>query len=210
MIRVFLADDHAIVRQGLKRILQAIPDMTVVGEAESGTEALRLLRAGATDVAILDIAMAGMTGLEVLEHLHAERPHIAVIILTMYDEEKLALRSLKLGASGYLSKKRAPEELIEAIRTASTGRVYVTRTLAEKMAMVLAKGGSEPTHEILSSREYQIMIRIARGMHLEEIAKELFLSPTTVSTYRARVLKKMGFENNIELTRYVVQEGLLD
>lgn len=210
MIRILVADDHAILRQGLVRILDEQHDFEVVAETATGQGALDRLRAGGVDVAVLDISMPSMTGLEALERIRNEGLGVAVVILSMHEEEKFAIRAMKSGAKGYLTKDRAPEELVAAIRKVAGGDRFITNSLAEKLADSLVEGRPESRHEALSERELQVMMRLARGLKQEAIAKELFLSPKTVTTYRSRILAKMGFESNADMTRYALEEGLIE
>lgn len=210
MIRILVADDHAIVREGLKQILGEVKDMTVRDEAASGQEALAKIRAGGYDVILLDISMPGRSGLEILKEIKAEFPKLAVLILSMHAEEQYAVRALRAGASGYLTKASAPDELIEAIRKVSCGRKYVSSSLAEKLAGELDIDTKRPPHEALSDREYQVMLMLASGKSVKEIADELCLSVKTISTYRARVMEKMNMKKNAELILYAIQNRLID
>jgi len=210
MIQILVADDHAIVREGLKQILGEVSDMAVRAEAASGQEALAKVRADRFDVVLLDISMPGRSGLEILKEIKAEQPHLPVLILSMHAEEQYAVRALRAGASGYLTKASAPDELIGAIRKVSCGRKYVSASLAEKLAGELDVDTKRPPHEALSDREYQVMLMLASGKAVKEIAAELCLSVKTISTYRARVMEKMNMKKNAELTLYAVQNHLVD
>lgn len=210
MIRILVADDHAIVREGLKQILADVSDMTVCDEAASGAETLAKIRKREYDVVLLDISMPGRSGLEILKEIKTEHPKQPVLILSMHAEEQYAVRALRAGASGYLTKASAPDELIGAIRKVSYGRKYVSASLAEKLAFALDIDTKNPPHETLSDREYQVMLMIASGKSVKEIAAELCLSVKTISTYRARVMEKMKMKKNAELTLYAVRNRLMD
>jgi two-component system invasion response regulator UvrY len=203
MARVLIADDHPIVRRGLKQIVADQPDMTVT-EAGDGPEALRLVDKGGFDVVILDINMPGISGLDVLNQIRSRQPGLPVLVLSAHSEAEFAVRILKAGASGYLNKELAPEELVKAIRRVIGGKKYVSPAVAELLADSLGKDEDEP-HASLSDREYQVMLLIAAGKTVSEIAEEIALSVKTVSTYRARILEKMNLKNNAELMRYVIE-----
>lgn len=214
MIRVLIVDDHAILRQGLRQILTNIDDMTVADEAASGVEAMQIIRGCGPDgcrkydVVLLDIAMPGRSGIEVLKQIRDEAPKLPVLVLSMYPEEQYAVRLLKAGAAGYLTKESAPELLVAAIRKVASGKKYISPAVAEILAEQL--GGDGPEHARLSDREYQIMLQIASGKSVSEIASALSLSVKTVSTYRARVLEKMQMKHNAELTHYAIKNHLVD
>jgi DNA-binding NarL/FixJ family response regulator len=210
MIKILIADDHPVVRKGLKEIIKDNSDMLVAGEASNGQEVLEEALKKEFDVVVLDISMPGRSGLEVLKQLKRERPELSVLILSMHPEEHYAVRVLKAGASGYLTKESVPDELIKAIRRISTGRKYVSSTLAEKLAFDLENGGEKTLHEKLSDREYEVMCMIASGKTLKEIAEGLCLSVKTISTYRSRILEKMKMKNNAELTHYAIIHNLVD
>ena len=205
MIRILIADDHGIVRKGLKQIVAENPDMAVTGEASSGQEALDLSQAQEFDVAIIDIAMPGRGGLEILKDLKAQKPSLKIIMLSMYSEEQYAIRSLRDGASAYLTKANATDELIKAIETVAGGKRYITPSVAERLASYVEHDGSRPPHESLSDRELQVLGKIGSGKSMSEIAAELSLSVKTISTYRARLLEKMGMETSAQLIKYAVQ-----
>lgn len=209
MINVLIIDDHPIVREGLKQILKASSEVVVSGEAGNSDEALRGISEGNYDVALLDIALPGRSGLDILQELKKRSPKTAILILSAYPEEQYALRALKSGAAGYLVKKSAPEELVTAIKKVSSGGRYISSHLAERLVFALEKGGNEP-HETLSDREYQVMCMIASGKTVSEIAKELSISVKTVSTHRSRILEKMDMRNNAELIHYAVKKGLVE
>ncbi len=210
MIRVLIADDHPIVREGLKQILSDTEDIVVVDEADSGSAVLSLTMRNNYDVILLDISMPGRDGLEVLKELKQLKPKLSVLVLSMYPEEHYAVRVLRGGASGYLTKSSAPDELISAIRKVASGRKYISSTLAERLTYELDRDADKPLHEILSDREYQVMHMLATGKSVKEIADELSLSVKTVSTYRTRILGKMNIKNNAEIVLYAVQNKLVD
>lgn len=210
MIKVVVIDDHAVVREGLKRIISENPGMTVSGEAGDGFEALNVIRKESCDVVLLDISMPNKNGLDILKQLHVELPRLPVLVLSMHSEEQYAVRVLRAGAAGYLTKESAPAKLVEAIRKVVRGGRYVSPTLAEKLVFNLDLPTDRPLHEILSDREYQVMCMIASGKTVSEIASELNLSVKTISTYRVRVLDKLKMKNNSEMTRYAIKEGLVD
>lgn len=210
MIRILVADDHAVVRQGVKQILADVKDMTVKDEAQNGTETLKKVTEQDFDVVLLDISMPGRSGLEVLEDIKAHRPKLPVLILSMHPEEQYAVRALKAGAAGYLTKASAPQELIGAIRKAAGGGKYVTASLAEKLVDQLETDTEKLPHELLSNREHQVMLMLAGGKSVSDIADELNLSVKTISTYRTRVMSKMGMKKNAELTLYAVHNKLIN
>jgi len=210
VIKILIADDHAIVREGLKQILAEVPDMLVAGEAATGQEVLEQVRKEDWDLVLLDIAMPGKDGLETLKELKLERPKLPVLVLSIYPEEQYAVRLLKAGAAGYLTKESAPEELIAAIRKVSQKGKYISASLAEKLAFYLETDVEKPVHEMLSDREHKVMLLIASGKTVTEIADEMCLSIKTISTYRVRALNKMGLKNNAEFTYYALKHGLVD
>jgi len=209
MIRVLIADDHAVVREGLKRIVAGNADMEVTAEAASGQEALELARANDCDLVLLDLAMPGKDGLDTLKELKALRPHLPVLVLSVYPEEQYAVRLLRAGAAGYLTKESAPEELVAAIRKVSRGGRYVSETLGEQLAVLVGSASDRPPHEGLSDREFRVMLMLASGKIASQIADELCLSVKTISTYRSRALRKMNMRNNAEFSFYAVKHGLL-
>lgn len=210
MIKLIIADDHPIVREGLKQIIADSPHFTVSDEAGDGPELLDKVRKEDFDVIILDLKMPGMDGLDVLKQLKVEKPRIPVIILTVHPEAQYALRILRAGASGYLTKESVSAELITAIRKVHRGGKYISPGLAEKIAFALDTDSEKMLHETLSDREYQVMYMIASGKTVTEIAEEINLSVKTISTYRARILEKMNMKTNAELTRYAFQNSLID
>ncbi len=209
MIRILVADDHAIVRKGIEQIIEETSDIVVADQACNGQEVLEKVSKNDFDLVLLDISMPGRDGLEILKELKSRNPKLNVLMLSMYPEEQYAVRALKSGASGYLTKESAADELIAAIRKVSSGHKYVSVALAEKLASELAAPGDRPLHETLSDREYRIMCMLASGKGQTEIADELSLSIKTVNTYRARLLKKMNMKKNAEITRYVIENKLL-
>ena len=210
MIQILIADDHPIVREGLKQILEETPDMLVADEAGNAQEVLDKVWKNDYDVLLLDISMPGRSGLDIIKELKSAKPNLRVLVLSVHPEEQYAVRVLKAGASGYLTKESDPDELIAAIRKVSQGRKYVSASLAEKLAFELGMDTERPPHETLSDREYQVLCMIASGKPVKEIAKELSLSVKTVSTYRSRILEKMNMKNNAELTRYAIKHELVD
>lgn len=209
MIRVLICDDHAIVREGLKQIFADSADVQVVEEAADGPDTLARLRRADIDVVLLDIALPGRDGLDVLKQLHQEFPKLPVLIISTYPERQYALRSLRLGASGYVNKGADPTELIGAIRKVSQGGMFVSPTVAEALASAMRKDQGQPPHELLSAREYQVFTLIAAGKTLSDIAAQLSLSLNTVSTYRARVMEKIDTHNDVETALYAVRHHLL-
>ena len=210
MIRILIADDHKIFRKGLRQTIEDNSDMTVTGEASSGNEVLSLMSRKHFDVVILDITMPGQSGLEVLKQIKAYYPNIPVIILSMHPEEQYAVRVMKAGAAGYLTKESDEDQIIEAIYKAHRGGKYITPSLAEKLAFAMEIGFEKIPHENLSDREYQVMILIGQGKSIKSIASELNLGVSTVSTYRSRIMEKTGFKNNAEIIQYVITNRLID
>jgi DNA-binding NarL/FixJ family response regulator len=210
MIKVLIADDHPIVRQGLRQILSGTPDMEVTGEAVNGQEALEQVRVGGWDVLVLDITMPDRSGFDILKELKHDQPHLPVLVLSIHAEEQLAVRVLKAGASGYLTKENAPDELVKAIRKVVSGGRYISPGLAETLAFGLDAASDRPRHETLSDREFQVMQLMASGKTLIEIAEDLSLSAKTVSTYRTRLLEKLNLKTNAELIRYAFENGLIE
>lgn len=210
MIRVIVADDHAVVRQGLKHIISETSDVSVVGEAATGAEALDLARHTEGDVIVLDMSMPGPGGLDIVRDLRALRPNLGILILSMYPEEQFAARLIRSGADGYLNKESAPDELVNAIRKVAGGGKYVSAAMAERLAFDLQTGGSGQPHETLSDREFQVLRLIGAGRTASEIAEQLSLSVKTISTYRARLLTKMNLKTNAELMRYALDHGLVE
>jgi len=210
MIKILIADDHTLFREGLKHIMAEYTDLIVADEASNGQEVLEKIWNNDYDMVLLDITMPGMTGLEALKQLKNDKPKLPVLILSMHPEEQYAVRVIRAGASGYLRKESAPDELITAIRQISKGRKYITPSLAEKLAFVVEADSEKAPHDILSDREYQVLRMIAEGKTVKYIAKELSLSAKTVSTYRTRIMEKMKMKTNAELMHYVIKHRLLD
>jgi len=209
-IRILIADDHAIVRAGLKQFIADEPDMEVAGEAETGAQTLELVRNGEWDVVLLDISMPDRSGVDTLKSLRHIRPDLPVLILSGFPEGQYAINLLRAGAAGYLNKESAPGELVGAIRTVAAGRRYVSNTLAEILARDLSSpAGERPVHTVLSEREFQIFCKLAAGQAVSKIAEELFLSVKTVSTYRTRILEKMNMKTNADLTYYAIKNHLI-
>ena len=209
-IRVFIADDHAIVREGLKQILGDSPDIIVAGEAENGVDAIKLFRKSKCHVMLLDISLPDKSGIEVLKQVKKERPETAVLMLSMHREDQYAIRSLKAGAAGYLTKQSAPKELVTAIRQVATGQKYVSAALAQELAAAVGEDHEAALHDTLSDREYQTLTMIASGKTVSDIARELSLSVKTISEYRARLLVKMKLKNSAELTHYAIKNQLIE
>lgn len=208
MIKILIADDHAIVRKGLVQILADSPDAVVVDEASDGVETLAKVDDGDFDLILLDISMPGRGGLDVLKELKSRKPGLPVLILSMHPEDQYAVRALRSGASGYLTKGSASDELLQAINKVLSGGKYISSSLAEKLADVLDNNAEKAPHENLSNREYQVMRMIGAGKTVTEIAAELSLSVKTISTFRVRILHKMKMKNNSELTHYVIQNNM--
>ena len=208
MIRVLIVDDHAIVRQGLRRILEEADGMNVEGEAANGIEALKMMRAAEWDIVLLDISMPEKNGIDTLKQIMDRNKEAQVLVLSMYPEDQYAVRMMKAGASGYLTKETAPEQLVKAIRTVVAGKKYISPTLAELLLLECGADSGKPPHEILSDREYQVLRLIGSGKKVSEIAAMLSLSVKTISTYRAHILDKMNLKNNAELIYYVMNNGL--
>jgi DNA-binding NarL/FixJ family response regulator len=208
-MRILIADDHAVVRRGLKEILASEHDMDVVGEAKNGDEALELVRKLDWDVAVLDFSMPGRSGVELIKEIKRRHPGRPVLVLSMLPEEAHAAQVFKAGGSGYINKESAGEELTAAIRKVANGGKYVSANFAEKLATDLAPDAEKPLHESLSDREYRVMWLLASGKQINQIAAEMFLSPSTISTYRARILKKLKLTDNAGLVRYAVKQQLI-
>jgi two-component system, NarL family, invasion response regulator UvrY len=210
MINILIVDDHRIVREGIKKIIQLETDIVVAGQAKDASEAIKIISKNDIGVVILDISLPGISGLEAIKDLKTIKPAVKIIMLSMYPEERFAIRALKAGASGYLTKETAPEELINAIRIVHSGRNYVTPFIAEKMVTELQGPAEKAPHEQLSTREFDVMCLIGSGKTIKEIAELLSLSTRTVSTYRTRILKKMNFNNNAMIMHYTMDNWLLE
>ncbi len=210
MIKILIVDDHAIVREGLNRIIQSEQDMYVAGMAKDGSEVIRLMLENEVDVVVLDISMPGKSGLDMIKDVKQVQPLVKILMLSMYPEERFAMRSIKAGASGYLTKEMAPEEIVNAIRTIHSGRKYITSALADMIADELQNPSEKVPHELLSDREFEVLCMLAVGKPVVEIAAVLSLSESTVSTYRMRILQKMGLKTNSDLIHYGIEHGLVD
>ncbi|MFZ4548858.1 MAG: response regulator [Bacteroidales bacterium] len=208
-MKILLCDDHKIVRDGLRRILQQLKEITFIGEAGNAEEALSLFKSEWFDIVLLDISLPGRSGLEVLQSLKQKWPATNVLMLSMHPQEQYAIRALKLGASGYLTKDAAAEELLIAVRKVSDGGKYISNTLAESLALHVATDKYQQKHDILSVREFEILIKLANGKTLQEIGNQLYISIKTVSTYRSRIMEKMGLTNNTDLTKYCIENNLI-
>jgi DNA-binding NarL/FixJ family response regulator len=209
MLKILIADDHTIVREGLKQILTEMSEAVRTEDACNGQEVLEKVEKNHFDLLLLDISMPGRSGLEVLQQLKKERPSLPVLVLSMYSEEHYAVRALKSGASGYLTKESTPLELIAAIHKVIQGKKYVSSSLAERLTLYIDKNIEKPPHETLSNREIEVMCLIASGKTVSDIAEALSLSVKTISTYRTRILVKMGLDNNAQLTHYAIRKGLI-
>lgn len=209
-MKVLIVDDHPVVRRGLKQILSEAPDISKFGEACNGMEVLQKIDEQDWDIVILDINLPDKNGLDVLKELKTVHPGLPVLVLSIHPEDQIAVRVLKSGASGYLTKDSAPEELVKAVRKVISGGKYISMSLAEKIAYDLEPYNERQPHEVLSDREYQVACMIANGKTVKEIAAELFLSVQTISTYRARILRKMNIRTNAELIHYAIKNRLID
>lgn len=208
-MKILICDDHKIVREGLRQILQQLEGVTLIVEANDGNEALNFLTTDVFDIMLLDISLPDKNGLEVLQLVKSKCPTINVLMLSMHPQEQYAIRALKLGASGYLTKDTASEELIMAVKRISTGRKYISQSLAENLALQLDGNNDGMKHDFLSVREFEIMIKLANGKSLQKIGTELCISDKTVSTYRSRIMSKMELKKNTELTKYCMGNHLI-
>jgi DNA-binding NarL/FixJ family response regulator len=210
MIRIVVADDHPIVREGLKQLLSATPDVSVVGEAQNGREVLERVRALDFDVLLLDMSMPGKSGIELIKQVRAEKPKLRVLVLSMHEEEQYAVRAIKAGASGYLTKESATAQLVSAIRKVASGGAFITDSVAQQLALGAMPQTEGPPHGTLSDREFQVFREIVSGKAVTDIAAELNLSVKTVSTHKARIMQKMNMSNPAELIRYAIHHRLVD
>jgi two-component system, NarL family, invasion response regulator UvrY len=209
MLRILLADDHAVVRQGVKQILAEAFSQATFGEAQNVHELLKLVGSQRWDIVVLDLAMPGGNGLEALKQIKHDHPQLPVLILSMFPEDQYAVRAIKAGAAGYLNKESAPEELVQAITKVLHGGEYISASVADELVLYARHEDDQPLHKQLSDREYQVLCLIASGKEIKEISTELALSAKTISTYRARLLVKMNMKTNAELTYYAIQNGLV-
>lgn len=210
MIKLLIVDDHAIIRAGLKQIIADIPDMKVVAEAASGDEALRFIREAAWDVMLLDIAMPGKSVMELIKLSKLQSPLLPILILSMHSEDEYAIRMLRAGADGYMTKEAAPEQLVAAIRKVANGGKYISPTMTEKLISELTLDTEKPLHTLLTDREYQVFCGIYRGESLSELARKMTLSLKTISTYRTRLMKKMNMTKNAEIIHYAFKHDIRD
>ena len=210
MIRVVLADDHSMVRAGLRELLTATGHISVVGEATNGQEVLTAVREGGFEVLVLDMSMPGRSGIELIKLVKAEQPKLRILVLSMHSEEQYAVRAVRAGASGYLTKESAPDELVAAIERVASGRAYITPETAERLVLDTSSGEERPAHSRLSNREYEVFRSIAGGRSVTDIAGDLNLSVKTISTHKARILEKMNLSSQSELVRYAIKHGLLE
>ena len=209
-MKILIADDHAIFREGVKQILKSLPGITLIDEASEGNEALLKIKKGDYDLVILDISMPGMSGLDILYNMGNRKINTPVLILSFYPQEQYAIRAFDLGASGYLSKDSAYEELVTAIQKIAAGGKYISAVFAEKLFFTKQEQMPQQPHESLSYREFQVMIMLAKGKTVLEIAKELFISDKTVSTHRSRIMEKMDLKKNADLTFYAIRHNLFE
>ena len=210
MTRIVIADDHTIVREGLKQVLAAAGDLTVIAEAKNSNEVMQRVRELDFDVLLLDMSMPGKSGIELIKQVHNEKPKLRIMVLSMHEEEQYAVRALKAGAAGYLTKESASDLLVTAIRKVAAGGAYITPTVAEQFALGAMPDATGPRHAALSDREYQVFEMLVAGKSITDIADRLNLSVKTVSTHKARIMQKMTMTNNSELVRYAINHNLLD
>lgn len=210
MIKIVIADDHAIVREGLKRIIASADDMTVVGEAGDGSAVMQQVRGAEFDVLVLDLTMPGRSGMELIKLVHSEKPKLRILVLSMHEELQYAVRAIKSGASGYLTKDSAPLQLLQVLRKIAAGRAFISSDVAEQLALGSMLGGVSAAHEKLSDREFEVFRLIAAGMSVTDIATRLNLSAKTISTHKANLMQKMGLNNQSELIRYAIKHGVTE
>lgn len=210
MIRIGIVDDHAIVRSGLRQFFSEHVDLRVVGEAASGREAIDLVRTTEMDVLVMDLSMPGQSGIDAMAMIRAKAPDVGILVLSAYPEEQYAVHLIRRGASGYLNKQCEPLEIVEAIRVIALGKRYISPSVAQLLAQQFDREGEGPPHEQLSEREFQVFLKLARGRSVGEVAEDLSLSVKTISTYRTRLLEKMGLETNSDLTYYALKNQLID
>jgi two-component system, NarL family, invasion response regulator UvrY len=208
-MKILICDDHKIVRDGLKQILFHLKNVDFIDEAKNGEEVISIIKNKSFDVILLDISLPDKNGLEVLQSVKQKSPSTNVLMLSMHPQEQYALRALKLGASGYLTKDTASEELLKAVEKVSSGGKYISQSLAENLASMFENNSARQKHELLSDREFEVLLKLANGKSLQEIGDELFISAKTVSTYRTRIMEKMEFGSNAEITKYCINNGLI-
>lgn len=209
-IRVAIADDHAVVREGLGRIIEREPDMVLIGEATTGDEAVHIARAGICDVMLLDLSMPGRRGIDLVKQVKAERPQLNVLVLSMHSEDQYAVRAIRAGAAGYLTKAGSSSQLLNAIRRVATGGVFITPRVAERLALETQPSSADAPHKRLSDREYEVFLALVAGSSVTAIGERLGVSVKTVSTHKARILEKMGMKSVAEMVRYALEMGLTD
>jgi DNA-binding NarL/FixJ family response regulator len=210
VIRIVIADDHSIVREGLKRIVSSIEDMEVAGEAGNGTEVMQRVRELAFDVLVLDLSMPGRSGMELIKLIRGEKPQLRILVLSMHQELQYAVRAIKNGASGYLTKESAPDQLEQAIRKVASGGAFISAEVAEQLALGAMPGSQAVPHESLSNREFEVLQLLVAGISLTDIGTRLNLSVKTVSTHKTNLMQKMGLQNQSELIRYALKHGLTE
>lgn len=210
MIRIVIADDHAIIREGLKRIIGSADDMAVVGEAADGTEVMQQVRGSDFDVLVLDLSMPGRSGMELIKLVRSEKPKLRILVLSMHQELQYAVRAIKSGASGYLTKESAPLQLLQVLRKIAAGGAFISADVAEQLALGSMLGAGGAAHEKLSDREFEVFRLIAAGLSVTDIAARLNLSAKTISTHKANLMQKMGLNNQSELIRYAIKHGVTE
>ncbi len=210
MIRIVIADDHAVVREGLKRIVSSVEDLIVIGEAADGIQVMQQVRGNDFDVLVLDLSMPGRSGMELIKLVRCEKPKLRILVLSMHEELQYAVRAIKSGASGYLTKESAPSQLIQVLRKIAAGGAFISTDVAEQLALGSTLGGSNAMHEKLTDREFEVFRLIAVGMSVTEIAGRLNLSAKTISTHKANLMQKMNLQNQSELIRYAIRHGVTE